>query len=521
MGRNDVSNGVSDIYDAYKPLRNYLRNTNLVDSLGAIRWYVSYSQFPDSPPPATDMQVDPVFYKGMNHMIFLPPWQLAILARELIINSTPSSLSLLHDLRQWKDVASAINKVKAIDEEISKRYVNQQNVLHMLSKLFPHQQFVWQENRPNKQTITRYYYIYRNPKLRPIFENFFGLSVEAHFVIGALAWLNYKKFLGLTYPPSGFDKGFTVTMQDYELFLKHYAISLDNLKQKLQDPTERKMNAEFFYYFDSLRRYPMVLTKLNGVDSHICPVPTYLYWRVTDGIYYELVNEKGFDQAIGDGFKDYIGEVLGEQAYPKSIQVIDADQFIAKKLPKPDWIVVQSDTCAFVECKAKRMTLEARTDINLNPATEEQLEKLAESIIQCYLAILDASARSYKELGSMKKIYPIVVTMENWYIFGDIMALLRKKVEKVAADKGVDRKLIESMPYLVLSSQEFETLSVILKSKTLDEIIEPFLSDGKYEQWQFATYLFDAFPQESKGYQLFKDNAIDIALAKLKRPQEG
>lgn len=507
---------ISDIYDDYKPLRNYLRNTNLIDSLGALRWYINYSQFTDPPAPASDMQVNALFYKGMNHMIFLPPWQLAILARELIINAPLTSGSSLHDLRNWKDIASAVNKVKAIDEGVSKKYVSQQNVLHILSKIYPHQQFVWQENKPNKQTMTRYYYIYRNDELRPIFEKFFGISVETHFVLGALAWLNYKQFLGLTYPPSGFDKNFTVTLEDYNLFLKHYAISLEELREELQSSTERKMNAEFFYYFDSLRRYPMILTKLNGVDSHICPVPTYLYWRVTDGIYYELVNEKGFDQAIGKGFKDYIGEVLAEQSYPTDIKVIDADKFISESLPKPDWILVQSETCAFVECKAKRMTLEARTDINVNPATETQLEKLAESIIQCYLAVLDAKERSYKQLGLMKTIFPMVVTMENWYIFGDVMALLDVKVKAVATKKGVDWTFIKDHPYLVLSAQEFETMSVLMKSKNLSEIVSPFLSDKKYEQWQFETYLFDKFPEESKSYELFKDNAIDIALAKLK-----
>src|SRR6266702_404635 len=282
-----------DVYDAYKPLRNYLRNTNLITSLGALRWYINYFQFADNQPPPSDMRVDPIFYK--KGMIFLPPWHVAVLARELIINSRPSSLMLLHDLRQWNKLANAINMLKAIDEYIAQSYVDQGNVLHLISKIFPHQQFVWQENKPNIQTMTRYYYIYRNPKVRKIFEKYFGLSVEAHFILGMMAWANYKNFLGIEYPPT-FDTRFKLTNADYELFLKHYALTLEELQKRLQDPQERKMGPEFFYYFDSLRRYPMILTKINGKESHICPVSTYLYWRVTDGIYYELINEKGFDQ---------------------------------------------------------------------------------------------------------------------------------------------------------------------------------------------------------------------------------
>src|SRR4051794_27165870 len=96
-----------DIYDDYKPLRNYLRNTNLLNSLGAIRWYVAYHHFEKKDPPHTDMQVDPIFFKEpMNPLIYLAPWHLAVLARELIINAPDTSIVLLHDFRTWKDLAA-------------------------------------------------------------------------------------------------------------------------------------------------------------------------------------------------------------------------------------------------------------------------------------------------------------------------------------------------------------------------------------------------------------------------------
>jgi len=442
---------------------------------------------------------------------------MAILARELIINADFGPAPR-HDLRRWRDMAGAVNKIKDIVTYVDKWYVDSTNVLHIFSKVYPYQQFVWQENKPNRQTATRYYYIYRNPKLRPIFEKFFGISVEAHFVLGTLTWINYKQFLGIDYPPGVFDPRFMVTLKDFDAFVVHYSQPMDVLRKMLLDSKERKMNEEFLFYFDSLRRYPMIFTKLKGKDSYICPVPTYLFWRVTDGVYYELLNQKGFDQAIGDGFKDYIGEVLAENQYPKSVQIIDADIFIRASFPKPDWIITKGHCAAFVECKAKRMTLKARTDLNASPATDEQLEKLAESVIQCYLAVIDAKNKSYKELAAIKTIYPIVVNMENWYIYGDMMSRLRTKVLEVARRKGIDEQIIRDLPYLTLSAQEFETLSVLLKSYSLEDIIQPFFDDPKYFQWQFITYLFDIFPKEARGYTLFGDNAIDVALSKLKVP---
>ncbi len=509
---------MSDIYDVYKPLRNYLRNANLIESLIAIRWYINYTQFPDNnqDPRSIQVQVDPVFYQEMKSLLYMPPWHVAILARELIINSTPTSLTLLHDFRSWNDIANAMNKLKAIENRIDTDRVNQGNVFHIISKLFPVQQFVWQENKPNKQTLIRYYYIYRNPKLRPIFENFFGISVEKHFMLGCIAWINFIKFLGLDYPPQ-LDEKFNVTLADYDKFLKHYSLTLEEIKQHLGDPDERKLDQDFFYYFDSLKKYPMILTDVGNKPAYICPVPTYLFWRVTDGIYYELCHEKGFDQAIGDGFKDYIGEVLKEQAYPETINVIDADIFIKASLPKPDWIFVNDTQAAFIECKTKRMRLDARTDINLSPGTLEQIEKLGESVIQCYLAIQDANKQSYEELKTVKKIYPIVVTMENWYVYGDVMAQLGIKVREIAATKDIEEKFIDDNPYIVLSSQEFELLSVMLKTRSLESILEPFLTDTKYHEWQFTSYLFHAFPNEPENYKVFDDNILDTVLKALEK----
>lgn len=504
-----------DVYEAYKPLRNYLRATNLIGSLSALRWYVNYYQFLDPQSPPSDMEVNRIFYQ--RGMTILAPWQAATLVRELVINSTATSLTLPHDLRRWHDLASAVNKLKEIDEYISKNFLNQGNLMHALSKVVSHQQFVWQENRPNRQTMTRYYYIYRHARLRPIFEQYFGISVEAHFVLGTVAWMHYINYLSLDYPPSIVLPGVSLANTDYDLFLKSYSLPLEELKRRLNDPQERRMDSALFYYFDSLKRFPMILTRLNGKPSHICPVPTYLYWRVTDGIYYELVNENGFDQAIGSAFKDYCGEVLHAQPYSRAVKIIDADCYIDPNLPKPDWLIIDENAVAFVECKAKRMTLTARSDVNFNPATDEQLRKLAESVIQCYLALDNAKRKSYRELQAATKYFPVVVTMENWYVFGDVMGKLDQKVKELASQKGLDHQIISSNPYLVLAAQEFEAVSVLLRSVALADIVEPFLTDVKYHQWQFTSYLQDVFPEKIKNFQVFESSLLDIVIDRLKQ----
>jgi hypothetical protein len=499
-----------DVYDAFKPLRNYLRHTDLINGLGAVRWYIMHFQLPNPPQQPPDMQIDPVFWeKGFTMTI---PWQMAVLARELIIEGVLTGPR--HDLRQWKDLAAAVNKLKDIDEYISQHYVNQSNVEHIVTKVMAHQQFIWQENRPNRQTFNRYYFIYQHPQLRSIFEKFFGMSVEKYYAFAMITWGNYINNLGLNYPPNINLPKLGGTAADYELFIKHYALPLDELRKRLTDPSERHFGDDFFYYYDTLKTYPMILTEINGQPSHVCPVPTYLFWRTTDGIYYELVNEKGFGQALGEAYKSYIGEVLNQQTYSRKVTVLDADTYIKAELPKPDWLFIESDQAGFIECKAKRMTISAKNEMTLDTVTASQLTKLAESVVQCYKAIIDAKQRSYKELAGVKRYYPIVVTLESWFIQSSVSEKLEELVQKLATADGLDPKFLAKHPYIVVSSHEFENFVARLCDNQVGDIIEPYFDPTKYDRWAFDTYLRQAFPLK-KAYKLFPKNHIDIALEKI------
>ncbi len=501
---------MTDVYTAHKPLRNYLRKTELLNGLGAIRWYVNRVQLKNPQAPLTDMEVDPrVLEMGLR---VIPPWQLGVLARELIINSEPYGLT--NDLRRKRDFAAAMNKLKAIDEYISKEYVNQDNIHQLVSKVMSHAQFPWQENRPNHQTMTRYYYLYQHELVRPIFEDFFSVTVEQHFVLSMVAWNNYTEHLGMFYPPNLHFPAAGIDIKVYDNYIRNYALPLKELKEHLKGD-ERVFNENFLTYYDSLKKYPLVLYEDGEKPMHVCPVPTYFFWRTTDGIYYELFNKRSFDQAIGESFKTYIGEVIGQQDYRTTVTILDADSEIAKSLPKPDWIIISGSSAAFIECKTKRMTINAKTEVDpLAEATSEQLGKLAEGIIQCYKAIADAQNRSYTWLKKAKRFFPVVVTLESWYVLGDTAKRLDAQVKKKAQIENIDSEILEKHPYLALSSLELENLAVVLRKHSVEEVIEPYFRD-EFEGWQFDTYLAKRFKREVQYSKLLKENIFDVAVDEI------
>jgi len=261
----------------------------------------------------------------------------------------------------------------------------------------------------------------------------FGIDLDKYFLISLLLWNNYNQYLGFNYPPKLYLEKANISMNDYDNFLKKYALKLVDIKTLLKTEPEYQIDETFFHKYDSLRRYPLILTEISGTPTHICPIPTYLFWRTTDGIYYDLFDSlrtdkakfNEFSKALGNAYSCYVGELLEKQNYNRKVIAYDADKQIPFGDSKPDWFLVDSFSALFVECKTKRMLISAKTDFEYSKLTESELVILGEAVKQNYKAILDAGKRGYQFLIGVGKIFPIIVTMENWYIFGDIAAKLK------------------------------------------------------------------------------------------------
>jgi hypothetical protein len=48
----------------------------------------------------------------------------------------------------------------------------------------------------------------------------------------------------------------------------------------------------------------------QGNDAFVCPLVTLLYWRFTGGLYYEFVGVSEFANEFGEGFQNYVGDVI-------------------------------------------------------------------------------------------------------------------------------------------------------------------------------------------------------------------
>ena len=322
-----------------------------------------------------------------------------------------------------------------------------------------HRQFVWQQQRFDWTWIIRYYKLFNTPALTAHAEQATGLSIDQIYLIGMC-------YLGHFFGEPRWVRRVRVQIpglnaERIERFLAFTSLTRTALAEKLR--AEHALDEGFTYRYSSLRAFPIVQFSHGGVDELACPVPTLLFWRITTGLYYSLRAQHGFPTTFGESFQSYAGEVLQKRIVNAAIQVLGETEYYVGKNRKDTvhWIVQEGDAAAlFVECKTMRLTWASKSGMSDLSALAQDIRKLAGAVVQVYKAIRDYCAGSYPHLPYVdaRRIYPIVLTLEDWYCCGLYLpTLLDDAVRTAMQAVGLPLDWLQTMPYAVISMDEFET----------------------------------------------------------------
>jgi hypothetical protein len=495
---------LNNAYGGWTPLRNALRKLDLNDTLGVIRAYSAFRALRTRTPFPIDMEVHSSVYS--NEWIILP-WEMEVLAREAIIVCSPQPTTS-YTARKWDTFSSLVNKLREVDNYISQYLVNDEKILQEVTVRLAHQQFKYQTEFPSKSSLVRYSRIFGHPAVEPIVKTKTGLSPKQLFTIGAGLWLKYtSQNLGINYPLDELALP-GITCADYDTFMQLYSLPMKEMKLRLI--AERKLDDTFMYQFHALQSHPLILTELNGRLAHICPLPTLLFWRITSGLFYDLIKERNFDQAFGTAFQDYIGQMLEKTFDSTSVKLYPEEPDTRPK--RVDWIIDQLTSFMLIECKTKRMTIGARTTIQDDNELRAQLEVVGEAVVQSYQAL-----EAYKNGKYRPQRYPYdpakcpcicVVTLENWRLMGPQLEKLREIVKDRLLHLGLDTNLIQQAPFIICSVNELEEFAHLLKTNELTDIVRSYWDDPEKSSWAFISYLSDRYKDELKSYAYVFSNEI-------------
>jgi hypothetical protein len=292
-------------------------------------------------------------------------------------------------------------------------------------------------------------------------------------------------------------------------FLLFSGRSLSQLVQLLK--IDQQYDDTFAYAYNSLRAYPLIRMNFRGADAVVCPLPTLLFWRITAGLYYELIQDSRFPQAYGDSFQRYAGEVIEKACPSEKIHHIPEMKYGRKRARKDaiDWIIADRSSAIFLECKAKRLSWAAKSALDDTHALEVDIDYMAKAIIQVYKTIGDYIDDQYQHFPFVadRQIYPVIVTLEDWHMFGPTM-LERLEVEvrsKMKKEKLL-LSILKEMPYSIWSVGDLEVGMQIINFVGIQEFFEPKFSSANMVQWEGHSYMINRLPNHFPAKFLFPDD---------------
>lgn len=472
------------IYDAYKPLRNYLRTCNLSAAL-VDTWQLSRHITDGTPPP--NRRGHPRY--TLQGQVF--PWDLPTIAREVVLHARDDGRNRLDSLGA---IAKLINPLREAGNEGSKLRLRQpDDVLDEMLRI-AHQQFPWQQ-RNTVNALVRYLKTFGSPLIAPVLQQKTGLSVKEFFFLGMAISGHLIRRFDIN---SDQDYGhFGITRVQAQAFFSRLSTPVKALRARLA--ADHAVDARWDYIWNALEATPLIALDPRYPNRLHCPVPALLLRRFSGGLYYDLYDIPSFGDAFGRAFEAYVGEVVGV-AFHTPAYVVHSEQpyNVGKDLHHgPDWIICGLDANLFVECKTKRVTQLAKSEPG-NVAMRDDIGKIADAIVQHYRNILEAhQGLSTWQPNSLPTV-PFVVTFEDWFFLGEQMhEVLAQGVNDRLAKKGMDTNLPSTMPYSVMSAREFENCC-----GTIAEVgIKAFFDgkrEGEYVHWMWDDYCRVRFPASKR-----------------------
>jgi hypothetical protein len=493
------------MYDLYKPLRNEIRKNALLPSLRAVWSWMQHLQFGDD--LADDLEVPPPIRwrpRGADKGIY--EWELAILAKELLILAPETSTV---DLRSWKHFSAAVNKLRNLDNAISERYEKlfREHIFVEMHRI-AHHQFWWQRTLRMDSEVARYLKIFGSPDLDAILRERVGLGAHALYSIGLAVTGHFLTESELVTPLT-FNLS-AVTAEQIELFFNRYSMPLAEMRELCRDC--ESFDENFIYAFNPLVQYPIVSYASAGQTRLVAPVPRFLIRRFTEGVYYDVLGSPGFDAAFGDSYQRYVGEALmAVNAEGRLVILPEAEYLMGRDRKRTcDWIASDDSGDLFIECKTKRLRVDAKIALSDLSHREAELSKLAEFAVQIYKTLVHAQEGQYPHWQPRGlPLYPIIVTLEEWHAFGHKLdAEVESRIRSEFRTQGLDERLLEAHPLTICSVGEFERLAALVTMKGTRAVLAE-KTNAKRKLWPVHGALLDAFPDD---YPKTRTNLFPAAL---------
>jgi hypothetical protein len=376
-------------YDLYKPLRNYMTQFPVMDSLEVIRAYCQNLQF--SQPMPRNIQISREFQTGRNRIQKnIMEWELDILSKELILNGGTTGR---YSLREANRIQKAVVMLRGLENDLHGEFreIMQPNILIEMYRV-SHRQFPWQR-RPDERYLIRWFKIFGHDDFASMLESTMQTTASELYTFGLALIGNYMTTFGFN--ATGRIDIPNVRQSSWEAFKENFASTLPQMKQDIA--AIQTIDQDYAYLVNPLRYKPLLQLDFNGTHNLVAPIPTFLYHAMTEGVYYRLINEGDFANTFGKGYARYIGEVLNVCNIRQNYTVLPEEEYHigTQRHDTVDWIVSDATGDLFIECKGKKLRQESRVRIATRGSLEGDLGVMSDAVVQVYETMNDALNGAY------------------------------------------------------------------------------------------------------------------------------
>ena len=425
-----------DHYRQIKPVLNKLSKYNVFDNLDVISLYVRSIIAGQNRSAIQDIE-NPEY-----NAIELYFADFLIINSILYCTELPGELSL----RKQNDRYKIFKPVAELNDEVHKIQSEKEPLVWFVSYMFNQTNM----NLPGNALVSiyRYLYLYDSESIRNVVQKGMGFSLDYYFRAALYIYscfsnghIHYKEkdLLKTQFRKDGYIPAIQRVLNDISL-------DLADLRRLCKDYCSYESDKIFNYYNDAPHvRYPLI----RCCDGYCCVVPDYIMAALLDGLYYalEIPNHPDIRQEFATNFENYVGMLLETALSDSGISFCREITYKAGKQGSQktsDWILWDSDSICFLDCKLKRISIAGKraveVDDNLikqiidtqpfsNKNRHDIIEPLEEGLTKDLILLgidlgkIYACYEDYKQgiipeldYDANKKHYACLVTLEDGYI---------------------------------------------------------------------------------------------------------
>jgi hypothetical protein len=301
------------------------------------------------PPEATDGSA------GARFGIY--PWQLETLVNEaLVAPHLPDVRGRGLVTEEFSTIYRLVKLVQRIEEADDRKFLSGNDVLYELHRL-TQRQFEWQRGFANQPRFYRAVSLFGQGAAGAYFEEQFGCAVTEFIEAAFFLFAGSANSATRRWKDHGDLGGVSAALLERVLD----RISLDADRAPAVAGVLRAHGDHIGYKPSVLRRYPILRFGQMGEDA-MAPIPPLILQRVTSGLYLDIVDGGGaIWEDVGRRFENFCIRYLEAMLIGYAVESEERYGPKGRSFDTPDILVSRAGAVRLVvECKAKRMPVEAR-----------------------------------------------------------------------------------------------------------------------------------------------------------------